>query len=182
MRHFKSFITAIVMIITVTPAFSQGLYDDDYQLHKGYKCYFEFGYGLGVGQNRTDRIQMLTTHGYQFNPYLFAGIGIGGNDYIDFEKWSMPVFADLRGSLPIENSRLAPFVDFKIGYSLSDNIKGFFFSPMIGTRFGITEKTGVNLGFGYEVQVAKYSITYEELHLKDSFNMGALTFKLGLDF
>lgn len=170
------------MIIAALPISAQGSYSDEYHPQKGYKCYFEFGYGLGVGRHATDRIQMLTTHGYQFNPYMFAGIGIGGNDYTDFDKWSMPIFADLRGSIPVDNTRLAPFIDFKMGYSLSDNIKGFYFSPMIGLRIGITEHRGLNFGFGYEVQVDTYSIKYEDTKIKDSFNMGALTFKLGFDF
>lgn len=76
------------------------------------------------------------TEGYQFTPFLFAGIGFGGyttltgytDDYYGyreraFNAFYFPFYADARWNLNL-NSRITPFVDVKIGYQL-----GFKLNP-----------------------------------------------------
>lgn len=110
----------------------------------GYKGMVDLGYGIGVGDFGEDRIIFTTAHGYQFCPYFFAGVGAGVNYYHDADAWGVPIFGNLRGMLPITNSRISPFIDMKIGYTVAD-AEGFFFSPSLGIRIATSEKCGVNL-------------------------------------
>lgn len=145
----------------------------------GYKGFVEAGYTIGVGDAGEGRISVMTVHGYQINPYIFAGIGVGGNYFHDGDVWNVPIFADVRSNI-LDNS-ISPFVDVKIGYSILD-IKGFFFSPSIGCRFAIGDKTGLNVGVGYELQ--KFSSNGYVLGYKYSYKgtCGGIAFKVGLDF
>lgn len=88
-------------------------------IEKGYKGMFDIGYGLGVGDiEGTNRVGFTTIHGYQFNPYVFTGVGIGLNYYHEAEGINIPIFANVRATMPIK--KVAPFFDFRIGYSACD--------------------------------------------------------------
>ena len=64
-------------------------YDDD-GVSPGYRGFVDFSYSLGVGDfgKNHDRVNLMTSHGYQFVPQFFAGIGIGANYYYDDEAWN----------------------------------------------------------------------------------------------
>lgn len=47
------------------------------QSGKGYHGFADLGYTIGVGDYDFGRIEISTTHGYQVNPYLFVGGGVG---------------------------------------------------------------------------------------------------------
>lgn len=48
----------------------------------GYRGFVDFGYTVGLGDYGVGRIELTTSHGYQFNPYFFAGIGTGIHYYV----------------------------------------------------------------------------------------------------
>ncbi len=149
----------------------------------GYKGFVETGYTIGVGDAGDGRISAMTVHGYQINPYIFAGIGAGGNYFHKAEKWNVPIFADVRSNI-LDHS-ISPFVDVKIGYSILD-VEGFFFSPSIGCRFAIGEKSGLNVSVGYELQKFKIEQSYSVYGYSGSVSAkgtcGGVAFKVGLDF
>jgi hypothetical protein len=68
----------------------------------------------------------------------------------------LPVFVELRGYLPLENSLLGPFASVKVGYSfnLSDGFgpSGLYFAPSIGAKFNLSPKIGLLLSMGYTFQ------------------------------
>lgn len=47
-------------------------------LRRGYRGFVEAGYSVGVGPQALNRVDISTTHGFQFNKYFFAGVGVGG--------------------------------------------------------------------------------------------------------
>ena len=152
-------------------------------LNTGYRGIIDFGYGVGVGDVAEGRVEIATTHGYQFNKYLFAGIGVGLNYFHDSELFNVPIFADLRGTLPISNTKIAPYVDMRIGYSVAD-VEGFYFNPSVGVRFGVGKDAGISFGIGYELQncdVIYYGGSYDYYYVETG-NAGAVTFRLGFDF
>ena len=146
-------------------------------LNTGYRGIIDFGYGVAAGYDSEGRIEISTAHGYQFNKYLFAGVGIGFNYFHYYDEFNVPIFADLRGTLPINNTKIAPYVDMRIGYSLGD-YEGFYFSPSVGVRFGIGKDAGISFSIGYELQNYNYDY-YKET---ETCNAGAVTFRLGFDF
>lgn len=149
MKRIRSLIVVICSLIAL-PLFSQSNINDSY-LKQGYKGMVNLGYGIGTSKWGTGRIEIATVHGYQLFPYLYIGAGIGINYYPDRELWNLPLFADIRGYLPLSDPQLSPYADIRVGYSVAD-IDGFYFSPSIGLRYGITKDYGLAFAIGYELQ------------------------------
>ncbi len=182
MKALKS-ILAILALIVAMPTFAQFTTGGNSRggnsgyteasIEKGYRGFLDLGYGIGVGDVAEGRIEVSTAHGYQFNQYFFAGVGVGFNYFHDGSSCNLPIFADFRGTMPLTDSKIAPFLDFKVGYSVLD-VEGFYCSPSIGIRVATSGKSGFNIGLGYEVQ--KFDAYWSKL------NAGAVTIKVGLDF
>lgn len=152
------------------------------QRESGYRGFVDAGYAFSVSQiefygssgrfDVSDRILLSTTHGYQFIPQLFAGVGVGATYWheADDKGIGVPVFADIRSDFA-SFGRFSFFADVKAGYSLVD-IEGFYFEPGFGVRLGLNEKLGLNLGFGYQMQKVK----------DIDGSCDAIAIKLGIDF
>lgn len=151
----------------------------------GYKGFVDVGYTVGLGDNGVGRIAFSTTHGYQINPYVFVGAGAGVNCYTQngSTAWGIPIFADARANFL--NNSISPFLDVKIGYSVAD-ISGFYFSPSIGCRFGLSSKVALTLSIGYEMQRAEfyYYYSYGRYSYGGSAkaNCGGLVLRTGIEF
>ena len=65
---------------------------------------------------------ILGSFGWQFNPYLFLGLGTGLKYYYDQSEGNLPVFADLR--INFLNKKVSPTLALKGGYNLTENIFG----------------------------------------------------------
>ena len=124
----------------------------------GYRGFVEAGYTIGVGEYGEDRASMLTTHGYQINPYLYVGVGSGINAFLkkNTTLWSVPIFADVR--VNVINHSICPFVDLKFGYSVAD-IEGVYLCPSVGCRMRLGNKTAMYASLGYEFQKADFRIS-----------------------
>lgn len=153
---------------------------------RGYRGFVELGYAFGVGEDgNNDRLEITTTHGYQFNPYIFVGGGAGIHYYNDAEEALMPVFGEFRANLL--DGPITPYVGFKLGYSavLNDSDYwegGAFFSPSIGVRFLTGGDKFLNVSFGYSLQQLNYEYYYNGYYGEDSFSMNALHLKIGFEF
>lgn len=125
-------------------------------LKKGYRGIVEMGPALPLG------ITMTIINGYQFNPHLSLGLGTGLNFYIEEERISMPLFADLRVSFL--DKRVSPYIAMNLGYSfdLTNDFEpsGLLFLPMGGVRFKFSEKMSMNIGLGFGIQGYRYD-TYD---------------------
>jgi hypothetical protein len=114
---------------------------------KGYSGSVELGYGIGLKDwYGSSRLTVTTVHGYQFNPYLFVGGGIGISAWFNYETVAIPVFADVRGTLPLGSSIVSLFADFRLGYSPFD-IYGVYVSPTVGVRVGRSKAATFSLGY-----------------------------------
>ncbi len=149
----------------------------------GYNGFFDFGYVFNINNYNADRLELSTSHGYQFNPYVYLGAGIGFDYYTEADQISIPIFANIRVT-PLDNS-ITPFVDAKIGYTAGD-ISGFYFSPSIGCRFGLSHNVGLNIGLGYSLQQTK--IVYYDIYdhgtykYTDNTVLSGLNIIIGFDF
>lgn len=134
-----------------------------------------------------------TTHGFQFNRYIFVGGGVGyycikrnpdiccANWWSDYdynsnkEKYNVvPLYTDFR--VQMARSRVSPFFDAKVGASISNDV-GFFASPSFGLRVGIKDNLGVNITLGYTVMSGLYQVYYDTPCYTHSMNIS-----LGIDF
>ena len=150
---------------------------------KGYRGFIDFGGGFAVGSNGSPLVSMSTSHGYQFNPYYYLGVGVGCNYHAFTLGNSIPLFANFRTNLL--NTRISPFIDFKIGYSLGKN-KGFCMHPAIGGSFLTSRKFGWNISVGYDMQLTQIRyINWPNLNLspyKENVVIGGITIKAGVEF
>ena len=63
-----------------------------------YRGFIDAGYSIGVGDYEFDRFEVNTSHGYQFNPYLFLGAGAGLHFMSSYETKDMDIPLDVRDS------------------------------------------------------------------------------------
>ena len=144
-----------------------------------YKGMIDFSYGLAAGVVPHDNIGISTTHGCTINKYLFVGAGVGVNFKCNYNIINIPVYADVKASLPIKNTKFSPFADVRVGYSLL-NLKGLYFNPSLGVRVG-GKRAGCLISVGYELQSTKLSYNFEgDTYSKVS--VGTINFRLGLEF
>ena len=94
------------------------------RLHKGYRGMFDSGYCNYISQFAPSTVEITTSHGCQFNPYIYLGTGLGfdftgegewggkfgGNPYIKREsKVDIPLFFNAR--VNFTKTRFSPFAD-----------------------------------------------------------------------
>ncbi len=99
------------------------------------------------------RYMVYTSHGCQINPYVYAGLGIGGNYTWDRDGFWMPIFGHVRGEIHnVLKKNVSPYLDTKIGYSVGD-LSGFYCAPAAGCHFYFGHSNiGLSAEVGYMVQ------------------------------
>lgn len=174
----KVVIALLVMLSTSATSFAQwnGLNEG---LSAGYKGFVDLGYIVDLSDYEAGRLELTTSHGYQFNPYFFAGAGIGLDYYTDAELISVPLFANVRVTPTL--NKISPYIDVKLGYSVAD-VEGLYFTPTVGCRFGLTDRIGLNVGVGYAMQGATISYYGYGYYDEESEMVHGLSIKVGLDF
>ena len=95
-----------------------------------------------------------TSHGYQFNNWLFVGGGTGFLYNLNWKKGMVnygdprmviPIFAE--GRLDAKWGKFTPYFSVQLGGNIAKH-GGVYFSPMVGYRFNWGRKTAINLGLG----------------------------------
>lgn len=98
---------------------------------RGYKGFVDFGYIVDLSDSNADKIEISTSHGYQFNNYFYLGGGVAANIYTDADLVTVPIFVDFRANFI--NKKITPFADLKVGYSSGD-IDGAYVNSSFGFR------------------------------------------------
>lgn len=124
-----------------------------------YRGFLDAGYTFGVGDYEFDRFEVSTTHGFQINPIIFIGGGVGvhfmssyktpnSSIPLDTRESSVefPVFANLH--LNLAKSMIAPFIDAKAGVFVTNN-SGEYLNTSAGLRIACNQKQAINISFGY---------------------------------
>lgn len=146
---------------------------------RGYRGFADLGYTLGTGDWAIDRIEFSTSHGYQFCPYVYAGLGVGAHYYFDAETVEIPIFAHVRSEFL--NNSISPFADLKIGYTVYED-SGFYMTPSVGCRFALGEKNGISVSLGYTIQKIRYEYYDYGYYEEGSVNCGGFNVRVGFDF
>ena len=168
-------------------AFMGGFIDQGPQ--HGYRGFIDGGMCFA-----TDRhiFSISTTHGYQFVPWLFVGVGYQFQRFRVYDGYNVGnhiIYGDLR--MDFLKSNITPFVGFRAGYNTGKHM-GAMVSPMAGVRFGFNKSPlALNLSLGYVYQQwnrPKYVTDFEaNLIIEDETeitkrNVGGFTIRLGLEF
>lgn len=151
---------------------------------RGYRGFVEAGAILQVRDNVPDnytRSELTTTHGYQFNPYIFFGAGVG----VSANSSSIFAYPFLATKINFINGPISPYFDFKLGTALPGRLGNIYMAPTVGVRFMIGEKSSaINLGIGYVSQFTTVDIYAVEGYVGSvSKNLAdGLSIKIGVEF
>ena len=164
------------------------------QPHRGYRGFVDASNDVRrtqvfTGSTTSYYSGLQTSHGYQFNPWLFAGAGIGVEYCQKFDSYIIPAF--VQGRVDLRLGKLTPFGDVRVGYNLSEG-GGAYFSPHIGYRFNWGRKVGINVGAGLTLQGYTAAVYDVRLSPEGYWTMNYIgdskecnvyfSFRLGLDF
>lgn len=160
--------------------------------YSGYRGFVDFGYTIGTGDYNLGRLELTTSHGYHFNPYIFLGAGTGFHYYCtdEADEFVIPVFADFRANFI--KGPIVPFATLKLGYSFTtsefDNL-GVYLAPAIGVKFMLHNKQALSVSLGYTCQWTKIDEYYEydpyssyPHYYSGTLNLSGLSLKLGFEF
>ncbi len=108
--------------------------------------------GILLGQSdqgQEAHLSIRNVTGYQINPHLSAGIGIGIDSYADSNVF--PVFLDLRGYV-LRNRMVNPFAYVNMGYGFTsaDDIDEFVDTQRGGMMYKVGLGTQIKLNKGLE--------------------------------
>ncbi len=145
-----------------------------------YRGFIEFAPGVSFGSEKILAIDLLTTHGYQFNHWLFLGGGIGIVGTLEEEiiisdkeeenkdahmALSMPLYVDVR--FYTAHAGVKPFFNIKLGGLIPLNEFTTKLDPKSDyserSNFIVVQKNGgfySSFGFGIENRHFTWSITY----------------------
>lgn len=146
---------------------------------RGYRGFVETGYSIGTGDYSVDRLEIFTTHGYQFNPYIFLGAGLGMSYFNNSDRVTVPIYTDFR--VNFTKNKITPFGEVKLGYSSGD-VEGSFFSTDLGVRFGLVGKKAINVKLGYTVQGTDFSYSSYNYSYSSTEALQAISLKVGFEF
>lgn len=167
---------------------------------KCYRGYLDVGYTIGIVDYKFGRVEVNTSHGFQFNPFVFLGGGVGMHFMPQYETPGMSIALDARdskvdvpvfGNLHINfaKSRVAPFVDLKCGYYVNNN-GGLYANCSLGFRIATSKKQAINLSAGYTREELEFE-TFKSFNNSYSMNYSryarkltaeGVTIKLGYEF
>jgi hypothetical protein len=127
-------------------------------LTKGWRIFCEFGVQKAFDRYTCSVLDFSFSIGWQLNPYVYFGIGVGEQAYLDHWYYGtydesatlalvLPLYMDLR--FDFLDRRITPFLDLRYGYSATDDeyndYSGMYINPSVGVRL-----CKVNLSFGPE--------------------------------
>lgn len=182
-------------------ALKQGFYNEvNSVISTGYHGFADFGYTIGFGDYKMGRFELSSTHGYQFNPYIFVGAGFGIHfmseyktphmtiplDYRSFQV-DVPAYANIR--LTLLNGSVSPFIDGKCGYYLTHH-GGLYLNASVGCRFTMWGNQAFNIYVGYCNENLEFK-TFEKFYsadymdykrVKRNLSTEGLSIKLGYEF
>lgn len=147
------------------------------QKTRGYRGFVDFGY---IESNSgSSSIEANTTHGYQFNSFIFLGGGVGIDYGIDDDMVSMPIYSDFKVNFcRLKNT---PFFDLKYGFIVSDK-PGLYIAPALGVRFSLQNKKAVDIRVGYRFREKVSDENDYNLYQNSKTISSGFSVKVGFEF
>ena len=175
-------------------------------IKRGYHGFADLGYTKCLSQLDPSVIEITTSHGYQFNPYIFLGAGVG----FDFtgscksgevsghafqkrdSKVDIPFFFNAKANFT--KTKLSPFADVKVG-SYINNDCNIYANIALGCRYAMSNNMGISFSVGYKYRKAtvellgmttgtKYNNYKSSFYYSDEkgYVLDGISFKVGFDF
>lgn len=150
---------------------------------KGYKGFFDAGYLWDIRNSNTinaNKLELSTSHGFQFNNHFYIGGGVALDRYNDAECTAVPIFADFRANFL--NKKLTPFSNVRLGYTAGD-ITGVYVSLAAGLRITLKAKMALNLKVEFASQGHDELIIAHWFGYTDEYEtLNTIGVKVGFEF
>lgn len=150
----------VISLVFSLPLFSQGL-------TTRYRGFGNIDYETYTGSGRMNGsgLGITTTHGYQINPHLFVGAGLGfiftgdckygevsGHPYLKRDsKTDVPLFFDL--NISFLKKAITPFIDAKVGAIANDDFNACL-ALSAGCKFPVSDNMGLSIKVGFNERKA----------------------------
>jgi len=127
-----------------------------------------YGYNISSVSNKNGGLNVKsldptfgfrTVNGYQFNPYITAGVGLGYEQYGN--SGFLPITFDSR--IMFSRKKVSPVLNINGGYSVGvNNSGGGCLNPAIGLRIFLSKKAAFLFNVGYKTQ--QIAVTYYDMY------------------
>lgn len=156
---------------------------EDY-LKRGFRGLLDLSIHAGFGDAEDNMLLMSSfTAGYQINRFLFVGGGCSptltlyDNEYYDEVEtgFILPIYGAIR--FDFVNAKVSPFLDSRVGYSVTDDCRGLY--TYIGAGCRIKK---LSLSAGYTYQRKELSGDYYGYHYDEHIDFGFAGVRIGFEF
>lgn len=160
----------------------------DYSLVQGYLGMIDFGYTAGLGEYDFGRVDINTSHGYQYNPFFYLGGGLGvhvmsefSSDYYRFRKkqCDIPIYAITR--LTLLKGNITPYADGRFGFFVTHG-GGLYASISLGCRFAVMSGCALNFSIGYSCENLRFETLVNNANYHSNAYTNSLTARFGYEF
>lgn len=143
-------------------------YDQPWNMQiSGLRGITDYQYTQGIGSVKNNRFDFSGSLGYQYNPYVFTGLGISYGLSLNKKESSLPIFFNTK--INFQDKKTTPYFNLKVGYSIKD-AKGIYLNPGFGMTFYPKGNQALNIGLGYSYQKALYNNWSKKENKRISFN------------
>jgi len=167
----KSFFPFCFLMFFLHPCFSQQKGTPQDAPHFVYQSSFSFGYGLGKHYVKQDTLpnssftlEIQQVIAYQFNNFMFTGVGTGLDFWITNRKLStfIPIFAN--ATIKFVDRKSAPFIFANLGYAFKWQIeKKLEENIFYGTKAGIFFQTGLGINIKFSERLSLLFSAYYKM-------------------
>lgn len=155
--------------------------------HKGLDFSIGTGYNIATkGGSGSIPVDLVISK--RFSPNFSLGLGAGVMIPSGDGKPVIPMYADFKGFIPLNSTKITPFGNIQIGYGINtagditvgsgkhavtvESSNYIVFSVMPGVRFPLNHRTDVDFSVGYQ----------HYMPTKGDGGSGAIAFKIGFNF
>lgn len=164
----KTILALAILLMTIT-AFAQESKETSIRVPSGYTGFLETGLGGVWTQYGVDGYlyKISTTHGYQFNDKVFAGLGVGYAVGIFNSPKLVPFFGSFRYVI-LPTKRVSPVVRARVGAYYAPKNFGPFGDVGVGVRFPTRSCIAFNLmatySYYHNVTVTHYHSNFMTMY------------------
>jgi hypothetical protein len=164
----KTILALAILLMTIT-AFAQESKETSIRVPSGYTGFLETGLGGVWNQYSVDGYlySISTTHGYQFNDKVFAGLGVGYGVGIFSSPKLIPFYGSFRYVF-LPTKKASPVVRARAGAYYSMKNFGPYGDVGVGVRFATKSRIAFNLmatySYYHNVTVTHYHSNFMTMY------------------
>ena len=159
----KKTILAFAIVLMTFTAFAQENKETSIRVPSGYTGFLETGLGGIWNQYSVDGYlyTISTTHGYQFNDKIFAGLGVGYGIGIFSSPKLLPIYGSFRYVI-LPTKRVSPVIRARVGAYYAPKNWGPYGNVGVGVRFPTKSRIAFNLMTTYTYY---HNVTVTHYHM-----------------